>query len=60
MGFNKKGTESYLESLAWIIHEGRPFFSSPGVHAWVQGDHRLFPARFSGLLEGMSHWLTQG
>ena len=29
-----------IKALAWIIHEGEPFFSSPGVYAWVHGSKR--------------------
>jgi len=41
-----------MKAQTRIIHEGRPFFSSPGVYAWVLETIRFFSARFSGLPKG--------
>ena len=37
--------------LPGLFVKERPFFSSPGVHAWVPEATDLFSARFSGLRE---------
>ena len=45
--FQPVGQLAKREPFTWIIHETSeqdnrpPFFSSPGVYAWVEGDDRF-------------------
>lgn len=36
--------------VAWQGNRSVVLFTSPGVHAWVQGGQPIPPARFNGLL----------